>query len=253
MGTLPPPCALERAAARAWPATVELRTPDGWLLRATPGLDRGRSNHALTPCREVPVGEIAPALERVKEFAREHSMRAGIQVSPLAVHDRLQRELDALGWATRWPALVLAGPAGGPSPSDDRLGVLAADHAADAWLSTWARCEPERDVEAHAATVFALLRGRATFAWVPDVAVAIGVEDRELLGLYCVAVAADHRREGIGTLLVRHLLSASTASTAYLQVEEDNAAAIAMYERLGFREAYRYCHRVADGATAVRA
>jgi ribosomal protein S18 acetylase RimI-like enzyme len=68
-----------------------------------------------------------------------------------------------------------------------------------------------------------------------------------------VAVAADHRREGIGTLLVRHLLSASTASTAYLQVEEDNAAAIAMYERLGFREAYRYCHRVADGATAVRA
>jgi ribosomal protein S18 acetylase RimI-like enzyme len=50
--------------------------------------------------------------------------------------------------------------------------------------------------------------------------------------------------------MVRALLASAraTAPTAYLQVEETNAAALAMYARLGFTEAYRYCHRTApDG------
>lgn len=45
--------ALEAAAALAWPATIERSAGGGWLLRATPGLDRGRSNNALTPSREL--------------------------------------------------------------------------------------------------------------------------------------------------------------------------------------------------------
>ncbi|MGI8507139.1 MAG: hypothetical protein ACR2MK_10150 [Solirubrobacteraceae bacterium] len=46
--------------------------------------------------------------------------------------------------------------------------------------------------------------------------------------------------------LVRVLLAGSGAELAYLQVEERNEAARAMYERLGFSEAYRYCHRVGE-------
>jgi ribosomal protein S18 acetylase RimI-like enzyme len=45
--------------------------------------------------------------------------------------------------------------------------------------------------------------------------------------------------------MVRSLLAEAVASTAYLQVEENNTRAVALYERLGFAEAYRYCHRVA--------
>jgi ribosomal protein S18 acetylase RimI-like enzyme len=238
-------CRLEEHAVSAWPATVTERVDGGWLLRATPGLDRGRSNHALPPCRPLWSEEIPAAVERVEAFAERHGIPAGIQVSPLSLHGSLERELDRRGWGRRWPVLVLAAPTAmaGPPPAD--FEPEAADRATPEWLAAWARCEPGRDVEAHAATVFPLLAGRATFVRFDDAAVGIGVEDNGLLGLFCLAVEPGRRRSGLGTALVRALLAGSDAGTAYLQVEESNAPAIGLYARLGFAEAYRYCHRIA--------
>jgi GNAT superfamily N-acetyltransferase len=250
--TVPAPAqtiaALERAALAGWPATVERSAPGGWLLRATPGLDRGRSNHALAPDREIDPAKIDPALERVRAFAAEHGIGSGIQVSPLHRHDRLMGALDARGWTRQWPALVLTGPlVVSEAPSAPGLGPVVADHADGAWLDTWDRCEPGRDVAAHAATVFRLLRGRAAFVRLGQRAVGIGVPAGEWLGMFCLAVDPEQRRAGLGTALVGALTSAAAGPVrrAYLQVEETNLPARAMYERLGFIEAYRYCHRVA--------
>ena len=232
---------------QAWPATVTECVEGGWTLRATPGLDRGRSNHALTPCRSLRVEEMPAAIHRVEEFARRHGIPAGIQVSPLGLHGALMSELDERGWTRRWPVLVLAAPVANGDGSSARLALEVADRATPEWLAAWARCEPGRDVEAHARTVFTRLAGRATFARVRDVAVGIAVEGDGVVGLFCLAVDPARRRSGLGTELVRALLSRSAASTAYLQVEESNAPAVALYGRLGFGEAYRYCHRVAPG------
>jgi GNAT superfamily N-acetyltransferase len=238
---------LEAAAVTAWPATITRPAPGGWLLRATPGLDRARSNNALTPCRRLGSQEIPGAIERVQAFARRHSIRPGIQVSPSALHGPLQAELDARGWASQRPTLVLTGPVGhrsGPT-AEPEIDMVIEDRAGDRWLQTWARCEPGRDIEAHARTVFPLLRGHAEFVRAGHSAVAIGVATDGLVGLFCVAVEPERRRSGLGRALMRAMLARSGAPLAYLQVEEGNLAARAMYERLGFTEAYRYCHRTA--------
>jgi ribosomal protein S18 acetylase RimI-like enzyme len=242
---LPLVCRLDAHSVEAWPATVTERTPDGWVLRATPGLDRGRSNHALTPCRQLSTEEIPGAIERVEEFARRHGMAAGIQVSPLSLHATLMSELDRRGWGTRWPVLVLAARIGDAGDRDGSVVIEVADHATADWLATWARCEPGRDVEAHASTVFRGLAGRAKFALVAERAVAIAVDGDGLVGLFCLAVEPAQRRMGLGTAVVQALLARSAASIAYLQVEETNAPATELYGRLGFVEAYRYRHRVA--------
>jgi ribosomal protein S18 acetylase RimI-like enzyme len=93
--------------------------------------------------------------------------------------------------------------------------------------------------------VFPRLEGRAKFVRHGDMAVGIAVEDDGIVGLFCLAVDPARRRAGLGTAMVRALLARSVASIAYLQVESSNVAAIGLYERLGFGEAYRYCHRVA--------
>jgi len=234
----------------AWPATVSERVDGGWVLRATPGLDRGRSNHALPPCRPLWSAEIPGAIERVESFARQHGIHTGIQVSPLSMHRTLQGELDRRGWESRWPVLVLASsrPRSPEMWSDPELDLALRreDNATPEWLAAWARCEPGRDVEAHARTVFPRLAGRATFARLDDdAAVGIAVEGDDLVGLFCLAVDPARRRAGLGTALVRALLAGTRASVAYLQVEERNAPAVALYGRLGFAEAYRYCHRIA--------
>lgn len=156
-------CRLEAHAVRAWPAAVSQRVDGGWILRATPGLDRARSNHALTPCRAVGVSEVPRAIARVESFARRHGIPAGIQVSPLSLQGTLMSELDRRGWATRWPVLVLAAPVRAAGVPPDGLALEVADRATPEWLAAWARCEPSRDVEAHARTVFPLIAGRARF------------------------------------------------------------------------------------------
>ncbi|HSC02356.1 MAG TPA: N-acetyltransferase, partial [Solirubrobacteraceae bacterium] len=223
------------------------RVDGGWVLRATPGLARGRSNHALTPCRALEASELPDAIARVETFARRHGIHAGIQVSPLSLHGTLTSELDRRGWGTRWPVLVLAAPI---VRAEDEGTVDVADRATPDWLASWARCEPGRDVDSHVDTVFAQLAGRATFARAGDgSAVGIAVEDDGMVGLFCLAVDPARRRAGLGTAMVRALLARTRADVAYLQVEERNEAAIALYRRLGFDEAYRYCHRVAREET----
>lgn len=236
--------ALDAHAAGAWPATVARRTADGWLLRATPGLDRGRSNHALPPWRPLAAAEIPGALATVIAFATEHGIATGIQVGPPAVHGALDAALDAAGWTSRWPTAVLTCEAADVAHDDPLL--VVDDHASAAWLSAWARAEGRADVQAHADTVFAALAGRAMFGRLGDDTAGIGVPGGGLTGLFCLAVTQARRREGLATRLVRALTARGRQPRVYLQVEESNAGALALYARLGFQRAYSYRHRT-DG------
>lgn len=54
------------------------------------------------------------------------------------------------------------------------------------------------------------------------------------LHINTLAVARAHRRRGIATRLVRHVLDATHARRATLEVRASNQAAIRLYEKLGF-------------------
>jgi ribosomal protein S18 acetylase RimI-like enzyme len=131
-------------------------------------------------------------------------------------------------------------------PVDSRfrgLELVVDDHATPDWLAAWAVCEPERgDVQEHADTVFEQLRGRARFARHEDRAVGIAIESDGLACLCCIAVAPDARGAGLGTAFVGELVGSSETDLTYLQTYESNVVARALYGRLGFREAYQYCH-----------
>jgi ribosomal protein S18 acetylase RimI-like enzyme len=229
--------ALRDAAARAWPP-AEARRVDGWLLRSTPALERARLNSALPLHPD-------PDLRPVLDFYAQRGQPAQVQLTPIGGHPRLAAALDAAGWAAKWPSAVLRAPAGFTAAS----GVELLDRAEPRWLDAWAACEgrDDADVAAHAEQVLARLPGRVAYALVePARAVGIGVCDGERVGLFCVAVHPDHRRAGLGSAVVRTLVALSGAREDYLEVEQRNAPALAMYARLGFSRAYDYVHRIAS-------
>lgn len=71
----------------------------------------------------------------------------------------------------------------------------------------------------------------------------VAAVDGDWVGYRGIAVAPDHRRQGLGLAVMAALLewsAARGATTAYLQVLGENLPALALYDRLGFVEHHRY-------------
>ncbi len=234
-------CAVERHAAWAWPAPITRITVDGWLLRTTPGVNRGRSNNALPPCRTLAGHEVLRGLEAAIGFAADHDVRAGVQVSPLYLHTGVDQELARRGWITDGVVEVLSAETEPIQRTSRGQRFIVDSTASDAWLDTWAKAEGRDDQAAHRSTVFALMADRARFLYLPGQAAGIAVDGGELTGLFCLAVMPDRRGRGLGTELAR---AAVGGERTYLQVMASNAPARALYSRLGFTVLYRYHHRL---------
>jgi GNAT superfamily N-acetyltransferase len=236
----PPDAAIREVLAAAWPPSIA-QARDGWLLRATPGVPRGRLNSALPLVPD-------PDLAVVEDFYATRGIPAQVQVTPLDGHPALTAELDARGWGARWPSTVLAGPATLPEPA----AVIELRPRPDAaWLAAWSAAEgrgPD-DAGAHADAVLAQLDGRAAYAIsAAGDAVGIGVAGEGLCGLFCIATRPDRRRGGLGAAVVAALAGWARergATRLCLEVEQRNAAALALYARLGLTRRYDYLHRVA--------
>jgi len=87
--------------------------------------------------------------------------------------------------------------------------------------------------------------GGLAVARVDDLASGVAAYDRDWVGFRSIEVSPEHRRNGLGLAVMAALLEWGAergATTAYLQVLGDNAAALALYDGLGFRthHAYRY-------------
>jgi ribosomal protein S18 acetylase RimI-like enzyme len=225
-------------------------TDDGWVLRATPGLPRrGRSNHALAPTRPLEPSDYEAALARALDFAAAHGIACGLQIGPTEYHQHLIEELATRGWGVQQDVIVMTADTHRVAAAADPAFVLEVDDSATAaWMAAWAQCEPRDDADAHLEAVFASMSGRARFARAGERAVGISVEHDGIVGMFCIAVSPDHRRHGLGKALVRAMLAQHDAPLTYLQVFSDNAPGLALYESLGFQEAYRYRHALAPVA-----
>jgi ribosomal protein S18 acetylase RimI-like enzyme len=232
---------IEAHCVYAWPPETVDWTADGWILRATPGLPaRGRSNHALTPPRAMAPSEYDFALARAQAFATGQGIECGLQVSPLEIHVPFLEELAARGWDIHQSVLVMT--ADTATVGSPELELEVHDTATPEWLAAWTRCDPRTDVDAHVQHVFPKMAGIARFVHSGDRVAGISVEHDGMIGLFCLGVAPELRRQGLGKAMVRGMLAMCEAPLTYLQVFSENEAGRALYDSLGFQEAYRYCH-----------
>ena len=265
--------ALERAAAVHWQA-AETATLGGWLLRADSGFT-GRANSAL------PLGDpgmpLARAFDEVEAWYRGRGLPPMIAIpGPVgAVGGPMDALLAARGWQLRsGPAVVMTADAGdvagAPAPAGAgaaRAGPAGAGAAGAGGPAVTFAARPDQDwlaryhyrgAELPAAALRLLLSAPwQAFAKVTADGRTVAVGRLSVAagwaGITAVNVAPDHRRRGLGTAITRALAAEAIrqrVSRVFLQVDEGNDAAQALYERCGFAARHRYHYRVAPQAPA---
>jgi len=240
---------LELVTAKGWPAAESERLGD-WWLRATEGWTT-RGNSAL------PIGDpdrpLGEAIDAVVAWYRARHLPPTIVV-PVPLRRGLDAELERRGWERRPTTLVMT--------------------ASLAALSLPRRPEPVRLDLAPSADWLAVAAARKRFlpavalgvlTGVPEVrfpivygdepapmATARGVvTDGRWLGLSLIETAASARRQGFAQHVIGALVDWARdvgATDAYLQVEQRNTTAVALYERLGFTVHHTYAPRVLAGS-----
>ncbi len=242
--------AFERMSARHWQATEEARL-GGWLLRAAGGFT-GRANSAL------PLGDPGmPAERAVAEVEAWYSRRglAPMIVIATGLHtstSSLDQLLARRGWVLRQtpPVVVMTARsehvAGCQRPE---AALTLADEPDEDWLATY-RFGGQR-LPPQALPVLLSAPGQA-FASVRRGGRTVATGRLSLAGSWGAITAVEvdpaWRRAGLGTAVTAGLAAQAAARGAeriFLQVEEENAAARALYARCGFADRHRYQYRIA--------
>jgi GNAT superfamily N-acetyltransferase len=236
---------LERKTFRAWPA-LETRQSHGWVQRFSGGYTkRANSINALASDSEL-TQEMKDTLEVPY---RDRGLPPVWRLTPLAPPgtDAL---LAAAGYRRIDESFIQV------AALDDRFvldpGVRFAPAPSPAWLAGFAELSPV--APAHRETMARMLSAIAQpvgFASVEDgegpMAFAIGVVDGAHVGIFDVLVAPRARRRGLARRLTQSIGAWGRrhgATHAYLQVVATNAAALPLYESLGFKTVYSYSYRV---------
>lgn len=242
-------------------APPQQRWMDGWLLRLSPGkAKRARCVNAVAAGR-LP---LADKLRWAQAAFDEAGLPMVVRITPFSQPTTLDAQLAALGHTVIDDTRVMVAlNIGGAAPLADeprlppRCRFESLGHQAFAMKVGDLRGSPLAQRQAHAHRLEQSPVPYSAFVIVRDSQVlACGqfAIENDLVGLYDVFVAPPARGHGLATLLCRCMLREALrlgATHAYLQVEGDNAAARAVYAKLGFVDAYRYHYRALPQAAAA--
>ena len=236
-------------------APPQHRWLDGWLVRFSPGkAKRARCVNAVAVGR-LPVHERLAACAQVFNDAQLPMI---VRITPFTLPAGLDALLQAQGLRrfddTRVMALVRLPTSDHPIAGDTAIapiGLEAFAHRVGGF-----RGSPLAQRQAHAERLLNSPVPFFAFEMRADgepVAYGQFALEGDLVGLYDVFTAESARRRGFAGALCKHLLTQARsrgARHAYLQVEDDNHAARAVYHRIGFADGYAYHYRVRGSPAA---
>lgn len=233
---------LERVSTKAWPAARGSRI-GGWRLYASSG-HSGRIN-ACWPLGD-PGRPALAAIAAAEAWYVGEGLPCVFKIAHAGCHpEDLPGRLAALGYAPHTETVMMLGPAGGAADPEVRL----SDAVEPAFAAAFAAAAPDPgDARERLETLGRVPSPRAFARLEVDgrtAAVGASAADGPWAGLFAMRTDAGFRRRGLARRVLASLLAwagEAGARGVWLQVEADNAAAIALYRAAGFEEAYRYSY-----------
>jgi RimJ/RimL family protein N-acetyltransferase len=243
---------LDELAGRAT-APALVRALDGWQLRSTPDAPFRRANSVL-PNGELTAVDLDDAIDTVEAFYVERNRPVRFQISDAAQPAELDQALERRGYEIEAPVVVMCAGATIVLARTEGEGRVTAERGKRQWER--ANAALHGDVQDARERVLAYgraihsLKGPATAvvapAEGPAVAIGFAVLDRGWTGIFGMGTRPEARRRGAATAILHTLTQWAVdrdAPRLYLQVEEGNAGARALYARAGFVDTYRYHYR----------
>ena len=235
---------IEESALNAWPAPRQV-IYDGWLLRFASGYTkRANSINPLYPS-SIPFDEKIAHCERLYELA---GLPPLFRLPEPFTPDGLIPALGKAGYTAFDPTLVLGREI---HILDGDLGdVEVRQMEKDAWLCLRADLTGKSLAKwkKHGEILTTIIPRKALFGLFANgkpLACGMGVVEGSLLGFFGVLTTLTERKKGYGRKIMQVLTNWGVkegANYGYLQVENDNEPAKAMYARLGFSLIYKYTY-----------
>ncbi|WP_338134397.1 GNAT family N-acetyltransferase [Cohnella candidum] len=240
---------LEEYSLNAWPA-LRTMVHEGWLLRLAEGYTkRSNSVQAIYGGCEQTVD-----WDRKIAYCEEQYAQAGLdtvfKITPF-VPSGLDAKLADRGYMLLDPTSVRVLDRLDSIKIPTMSKATIEETLTEGWLETMAGFNGTSDhgkaVTRKMLTGSPLTQGFCTlYADSVPVACGLGVIEQGHVGLLDIVTDPNCRNRGYGEQLILHILRwarENGAARSYLQVVQNNAPAVRLYEKLGYEEIYTYWYR----------
>lgn len=228
---------LEKLSDLTWPAQ-EIVEYGNWRLRISDGFSM-RANSVL-PIGETPI-DLASAVDEITNIYRENKLKPTFSI-PLPIFDELDRYLEQNGWNIKIDANFLIRDIGAiEASSDPQFSIEILDYPSKEWLEINSDQPLEKIMRRYPARYGAIKIGEQVIA----------VGRIATLGSWSIVtrlfVNPSFRGKGVAKILMNNLLSAAVsdgATKVSLQVDNENGAALALYQSMGFTVHHKFVYRI---------
>ena len=228
---------LEKLSDLTWPAQ-EIVEYGKWRLRISDGFSM-RANSVL-PIGEPPI-DLASAVDEITNIYRENKLKPTFSI-PLPIFDELDRYLEQNGWNIKIDANFLIRDIGAiEASSDPQFSIEILDYPSREWLEINSDQPLEKIMRRYPARYGAIKIGEQVIA----------VGRIATLGSWSIVtrlfVNPSFRGKGVAKILMNNLLSAAVsdgATKVSLQVDNENGAALALYQSMGFTVHHKFVYRI---------
>jgi ribosomal protein S18 acetylase RimI-like enzyme len=238
---------LEEISLNAWPAleTIQL---DGWVIRYANGVTK-RSN-SVNPIYESTL-DLAKKIDFCEKFYRSKAIPVCFKITDIAQPSGLDDILEDRGYAHKFDVLIQTMDIGKLTGNIDK-NIHLLEETDDRWLDHYIQMNGSKptDKPVYKQIIDTILLPKCLFLLTINEVVigcGLGVVEEKFIGLFDIVIDPQYRNQGFGKLLVGNILKwgkSKGAERAYLQVLADNAPAIRLYEKVGFKEEYSYWYRI---------
>ncbi len=240
----------EELAMNAWPS-LQTKLYDGWVLRFANGYTR-RANAVC------PIYESTLSLDEKIDFCEKEyelqnlpaQFKLTAESKPKGIDSRLEERGYVRINETTLRTMDLSQYAC-PESHD----VIVESQFNDKWLAGFFECSNivDKEVQLSARKILNNILGPVIYVTKQMegkiVACGYGAIEGDYVGIFDIVVDENFRRNGYGNDIMNGILKTALKmdiKIAYLQVTAGNIPAEKLYEKIGFKEAYRYWYRKSE-------